>query len=341
MQEDFFRDIATSLDKESLSIMADRKGSAEFDTYLDTGCYLLNALMSASIYGGAPGNKIMAIGGEPATGKSFFAQSIAAHFLETNPTGGVVYWDTEAAVTHEMMANRGIDTNRVIRGEPKSIEAWRNGAIKIIQKYQQTKAKDRPPMLMILDSLSNLSSEKEIQDMLGEKDVRDMTKAGLIRGAFRVVTQMLAEAKIPMILTTHVYDVVGAYVPTQKISGGQGLIYNASTILMLSKSKDRDGKEVVGNFIKARQIKGRICKENAMAELKLSYRTGLDKYYGLLELGEKYGVVKKNGNRIELPSGEKVFPSVIYDNPEKYFTKELLDAIDAVAVKEFGYGEAD
>jgi hypothetical protein len=151
----------------------------------------------------------------------------------------------------------------------------------------------------------------------------------------------LAEAKIPMILTTHVYDVVGAYVPTQKISGGQGLIYNASTILMLSKSKDRDGKEVVGNFIKARQIKGRICKENAMAELKLSYRTGLDKYYGLLELGEKYGVVKKNGNRIELPSGEKVFPSVIYDNPEKYFTKELLDAIDAVAVKEFGYGEAD
>ena len=135
-----------------------------------------------------------------------------------------------------------------------------------------------------------------------------------------------------------VYDVVGAYIPTKEISGGSGLKYAASSIIMLGKKKDKDGTEVIGNIIKATTHKSRFTKENKKIEIKLSYDKGLDRYYGLLDLAEKYNVIKKVSTRYELPDGSKVFGKAINSDPEKYFTPELLEQLEECAAKEFMYG---
>lgn len=122
------------------------------------------------------------------------------------------------------------------------------------------------------------------------------------------------------------------------ITHNSGLIYAASTILMLAKKKDKDGTEVVGNIIKVKTYKSRLSKENAEVELQLSYKRGLDRYYGLLPLCEKYDVIRKSGRQYELPTGAKVFGKQIIENPEEVFTEEILSQIDEVAKKEFRYG---
>jgi hypothetical protein len=109
----------------------------------------------------------------------------------------------------------------------------------------------------------------------------------------------------------------------------------------LSKKKDRDGTDVVGNIIKVQMNKSRFTKENKVVEMKLSYTSGLDRYYGLLDLAEKYDIIKKVSTRYEMPDGSKVFGKTINEDPEKYFTKDILDLIDEAAKKEFLYGEGE
>jgi hypothetical protein len=123
------------------------------------------------------------------------------------------------------------------------------------------------------------------------------------------------------------------------ITHNSGLKYTASTIVMLSKKKDKDGTEVVGNIIKAKLQKSRFTKENSMVEIRLTYSKGLDRYYGLLDIAEKYNIIKKVSTRYELPDGTKVFGKNINEEPEKYFTKEVLDQIDEACKKEFLYGQ--
>jgi RecA/RadA recombinase len=240
-----------------------------------------------------------------------------------------------------MMDGRGIDVNRVIVSESDTIQKFRTVCLNIIDKYKETPEKDRKPMMMVLDSLGQLSSSKEMEDTADGKDTRDMTKAQLIKATFRVINLKLAKIGVPLIVTNHVYAAVGSYIPMNEIAGGSGLKYTASTIAMLTKKKDKDGTDIVGNIIKVNMYKSRLSKENTKVEVKLSYKTGLDRYYGLLDLAEKYGIFKKVSTRYELTDGSKVFGKTIYENPEQYFTKDILDLIDKAARKEFAYGEED
>jgi RecA/RadA recombinase len=338
---DFFKNIVKDLGDENTSMAIDGLASGEFSGTVDTGSYIFNALLSGSIYGGMPNNKILALAGEHSTGKTFFALGIMKQFLNNNPTGAVFYFDTEAAVTTSMMSERGIDVSRVIISEPDSIQSFRHTALQILEKYTATPKADRPPMMMVLDSLGQLSTTKELEDTASGAETRDMTKAQVIKATFRVLTLKLAKVNVPLIVNNHVYDAVGAYIPTKIMSGGSGLQYTASQIIFLSKKKDRDGKEVVGNIIKCRATKSRFTKQDKDVEVKLSFTSGLDRYYGLLDLAEKYGIVKKVSTRIELPDGTKAFAKTINANPEKYFTDDMLKRIDEAAKKEFMYGKIE
>ena len=123
------------------------------------------------------------------------------------------------------------------------------------------------------------------------------------------------------------------------MGGGSGLKYAASTIIYLSKAKEKDGAEVIGNVITAKTVKSRLSKENKAVKIRLFYdERGLDKYYGLLDLAEKYDIVKKVGNRYEI-KGKKVYAKEVYSHPEKYFDDEIMQALDEAAKKEFSYGE--
>ena len=332
----FLTDMVKGIDNTSL--LNDGANSSEFSGSIDTGSYILNAAISGSLYGGVPNNKISAFAGESATGKTFFVLGVLKQFLADNAEGGVIYFDTEAAVTKQMMEERGIDTKRVVISEPCSIEEFRTNATRILTTYIE-RGKDAPPMMMVLDSLGMLSSAKELADTEAGTDKRDMTKAQLLRGTFRVLSLKLAKANVPLLVTNHVYDVIGAYVPTKEISGGSGLKYAASSIVMLGKKKDKEGTDVIGNIIKATMHKSRFTKEQKKIEVKLSYDTGLDRYYGLLDLAEKYDIIKKVSTRYELPDGRKVFGKAINNNPTEYYTPEIMERLEVAAAKEFKYGQ--
>ena len=332
---DFLKDIVKEIGDEYTKLASDIDDSEEF---VDTGSYIFNGLVSGSIFGGVSGNKITAIAGESSTGKTFFSLAVVKNFLDSNPTGYCLYFDTEAAVNKQLLESRGIDMDRLVVVNVVTIEDFRSKALRAVDMYLKTPEDDRNPCMFVLDSLGMLSTEKEITDALNDKQVRDMTKSQLVKGAFRMLTLKLGQAKIPMIVTNHTYDVIGAYVPTKEMGGGSGLKYAASTIIYLTKKKEKDGTSVVGNLIKAKTAKSRLSKENKDVTVRLYYdERGLDRYYGLLELGESTGVIKKVGNRYEI-DGKKVYAKEVYSNPEKYFTPELMEQLDEAAGKEFSYG---
>ena len=147
----FFKNFVEDLKDEDTSIAADGTSSGEYSGTVDSGSYLLNALLSGSIHGGIPNNKITAFAGESATGKTFFVLGCVKAFLDANPDAGVMYFDTEAAVTKEMFVDRGIDTKRIIISEPQTIQQFRTSALKAIEHYQNTPKDKRPPFMFVLD----------------------------------------------------------------------------------------------------------------------------------------------------------------------------------------------
>ena len=310
----------------------------ETEKYVDTGSYIFNGLVSGSIFGGVSNNKITAIAGESSTGKTFFSLAVVKNFLDSNPDGYCLYFDTEAAVNKPLLESRGIDLNRLVVVNVVTIEEFRSKALRAVDIYLKTPIDERNPCMFVLDSLGMLSTEKEIRDALDDKQVRDMTKSQLVKGAFRMLTLKLGQANVPLIVTNHTYDVIGAYVPTKEMGGGSGLKYAASTIIYLSKKKEKDGKEVIGNIIKAKTHKSRLSKENKTVDIRLYYdERGLDKYYGLLELGELGGLWKNVAGRYEM-NGKKIYAKQILANPEEYFTPEVMQALDEIAQREFSYG---
>jgi RecA/RadA recombinase len=331
---DFLKEIVKEIGGEYTQLASEID---ETETYVDTGSYIFNALVSGSIFGGVSGNKITAIAGETSTGKTFFSLAVVKNFLDNNPTGYCLYFDTEAAITKSLLEGRGIDTTRLVVVNVVTIEDFRNKTLKAVDLYLKKSKDERRPCMFVLDSLGMLSTNKEITDTLAEKDTRDMTKAQLIKGAFRMLTLKLGQANIPMIVTNHTYESMSLYGGKQ-MSGGSGLMYASSTIVYLSKSKEKDGTEVIGNIIKATTKKSRLSKENKQVEIRLFYdERGLDKYYGLLELGEIGGMWKNVAGRYEM-DGKKIYGKDILKDVDKYFTPEVMKSLDEVAQKEFSYG---
>ena len=332
----FLKDVVADIGNEYASIVSDGVAAGDTANYIDTGSYIFNALCSGSIYGGLPSNKITALAGETSTGKTFFALGLVRSFLEMDKDAGVVYFESESALSKDLIQEKGIDGDRVIIVPVVTVQEFRQQAIRILDKYLQQAESDRKPLMFVLDSLGMLSTTKEIEDSEAGKETRDMTRAQVVKSIFRVLTLKLGKANVPLIVTNHTYDVVGSYIPTKEMGGGSGLKYAASTIIYLSKKKEKDQSEVIGNLIKAKTAKSRLSKENSEVTTRLFYQKGLDRYYGLIELGLKYEVFEKKGTRIKV-GDSSVYPKQMLENPEKYFTPEIMQALDGSAKKEFSY----
>ena len=334
----FLKDMLKASGNEYASIVEDGVEGGDVDSFIDTGSYVLNGLLSGSIHGGLPSNRITAIAGESATGKTFFLMGMVKSFLDENPDAGVLYFESESAITKQMVIDRGIDPKRMIILPVTTVQEFRTETLRVLNKYLETPESDRKKMMLCLDSLGMLSTTKEVEDTGEGKETRDMTRAQVLKAAFRVITLKLGRAKLPMVITNHTYDVVGSMFPTKEMGGGSGLKYAASSIVYLSKRKEKDGTEVVGNIVHCKNHKSRLTIENKMVDVRLSYDKGLDRYYGLLDLAEKYGIIKKVSTRYELPDGTKAFGKQINKEPEKYFTEDIMNQLEAACKKEFLYG---
>jgi RecA/RadA recombinase len=328
--------LVKQLIKESNNDMASAVSSGilgDCNTFLDTGSFSLNALLSGSMYGGVPSNKITCLAGSESVGKTFFALSIAKNFLDTNKDSIILYFESEGALTTDMITDRDIDTDRFAIFPVATVEEFRTQCVKVIEGIpKETK------VMIFLDSLGNLSTLKEMGDVASGSDKRDMTRAPVIRGTFRTLALKLSVKNIPLIITNHTYDKVGSMFPSKEISGGGGIKYAASVIVTLGKRKVKDGTEVMGNIIKCKLVKGRFTKEESVIETMLDYQTGLDKYFGLVAIAEKYNIFKKVSTRFEMPDGSKAFEKTIVNNPEKYFTEDIMKQLEKAVFEEFNYG---
>lgn len=334
-----------------VSIASEGKSSGSASTYVGTGSYALNAVISGSLFGGIPSNKITMFAGDPSTGKTFFALSIAKHFLDSDPEALVFYFETEAAISDKMLRERGIDTGRVIVPEIETAEQFRNNAVQLIEEYEKVDKSKRQKVLFVLDSLGMLSTEKESGDAKENKNTRDMTRAQVLKSTFRTLTLRLARADIPLIVVNHVYASMDQYSP-KVVGGGSGSQYAASTIIQLSKAKavgaDTGGasadKSRTGSIISCTATKSRLTIEMTKVKTLLHYRTGLDPYFGLFDMAKDAGMIIKEGKRwLDTTTGELKWGKDIV-NPKKAhetFTQEFLEQLDVWVQANFKYGELD
>lgn len=327
-----------SMDDPFVVFVDDINSSAGDVSFIDTGSYIFNAALSASIFGGIPDNSVTALAGAESVGKTYFAMGILNNFLSKHEDAGGIYFETEGA-PKQVIKTRGIDPDRIRIIQPDTIQLFRTKALNYLESYEAREEKNRPPLMMLLDSLGGLSTIKELKDMASGDEARDMTRNQLIRGAFRVLTLKLEKLRVPMIVTNHVYADIMSYGAPKTMSGGGGLKYAASSIAFLSKTKLKDtDKDVIGNIIKVKMVKNRWAKENSEVETKLLYDKGLDRFYGLDDLCVKHKLFEKKKGGFIFPDGSSVTQKELEAEPEKYYTPDLLKTIDEIAKKEFAYG---
>ena len=338
---DFLKNIIKDVGNEYASLVSDGVEAGDVDSFIDTGSYIFNALLSGSLYGGLASNKITALAGESATGKTYFLMGIVKNFLDKDPNAGVIYFESESAITKQMVTDRSIDPNRMVIMPVTTVQEFRTQILKVLDLYLLQHKSDRKPLFLCLDSLGMLSTTKEVEDTAEGKETRDMTRAQVLKAAFRVLTLKLGRAKVPMVVTNHTYDVVGSMFPQKEMGGGSGLKYASSSIIYLSRKKEKEGTEVIGNIIHCKNHKSRLTVENKVVDVRLTYDKGLDRHYGLLELAEKHGIFKKVSTRYELPDGSKQFGKTILSNPENYFTDEIMQKLEIAANKEFKYATSN
>ena len=314
--------------------------------FLDTGSYILNAACSTSIYGGFPNNRITAIHSKAGVGKTYLAMSAVKALLDSDPIAQALYFDTEFAIDPDFLHRRDIDQDRVYIQQPATIEEFKTTSLKFLDAYAKLDAEKRQRVIMVLDSLGMLPSVKEDNDGLAGKEVRDMTKQQGVRSLFRTATQKMGKLNIPMIVCAHSYTDIMSYGAPQKMSGGGGLEYAASTILGLGKEKDTEkvkigGKDVTlhnGNIIKVNVQKSRFSREGRKIEIALHFQKGVDRYYGLMPLAVSAGIIKKVSTQYQFPDGSKHFEKHINDDPEKYYTKDILEKLEIAAKEYFSLG---
>lgn len=242
----FFKDMVKDINDENVHLLEDGGNSSEFTGWIDTGSYMINALCSGSLFGGIPNNKILGLAGEEATGKTYFALGMVENFMRQNQEAGCLYYDTESAVTKEMMLLRGIDPKRMIVSEPSTVQQFRYMALQVLKNYRE--AKNPPPMMMVLDSMGQLSTSKEIEDTEKGSETKDMSRAALLKGAFRVLNLNLAKCQVPMIVTNHVYDKIGCLDGEQNIIMSDGTTKNIKDIAVGDLVKTLEGPKLVSEL---------------------------------------------------------------------------------------------
>ena len=172
---DFLKEIAKNAGNEYAALVSDGVEAGDVDNFIDSGSYIFNALLSGSIHGGLASNKITAIAGESATGKTFFVLGMCKHFLDSNPDAGVIFFESESAITKQMVIDRGIDAKRMYMMPVTTVQEFRTQALKVLDNYLAQNEADRKPIMICLDSLGMLSTTKEVEDTSDGKETRDMT----------------------------------------------------------------------------------------------------------------------------------------------------------------------
>jgi len=215
---------------------------------------------------------------------------MAKSYLDKYEDAALLFYDSEFGTPQSYFDSFGIDTNRVLHTPLTDIEQLK---FDIMSQLTQLERGDK--LIIIIDSIGNLASKKEVEDALAEKSVADMSRAKQVKSLFRMVTPHLSLKDIPMIVVNHTYKEIGMF-PKDIVGGGTGSYYSADNIFIIGRQQEKEGTEVVGyNFI-INVEKSRYVKEKSKIPVTVSFDGGISKWSGLLDLAIESGHVVKPSN---------------------------------------------
>lgn len=344
-------DALNAISSPSASFLSESTISTVSD-YIDTGSMVLNALISGSLYGGVPKGRVTVLAGESKVGKTLFILKILANAQKKGYVP--VIFDSENAIDNDTAKRIGLDTSKVKYVPVSSIEECRNEIFKFLSHVQEAGLEGQ--FIIAIDSLSNLFSKLDITRMEKDSDSVDTgTKARVMKSLMQTLTNMCGITKTTAVCTAHVYDNPGEMYPSleKAIPGGKSIKYLPSVTVQLTRKpvKDDGGKTIAderaasqknysGIIIRALTVKNRFIREFLEGEMYLSFSSGLDKYYGLLELLVGMGVIIQTGSTYQLPDGTKLG---YYKNfrKDESFWDIVLPELEKVLKDEWSYSSVE
>jgi len=307
------------------SILADSKFFNDKDM-VPTDVPMINVALSGSMDGGlAPGLTVLA--GPSKHFKTSFALIMAAAFLKKYEDAVLLFYDSEFGSPSSYFENYGIDTKRVLHTPITNVEELK---FDIVGQLEGLDRNDR--VVIIIDSVGNLASKKELDDAINEKSVADMSRAKALKGLFRMTTPYLNMKNIPLIAVNHTYQEIGLF-PKAVVSGGTGIYYSADNIWILGRQQDKVGTEIKGYHFVINVEKSRYVKEKSKIPISVSWDGGVQHYSGLLDAALSGNYVAKPSVgwycRVDKSTGELVDPKVREkDTLTKEFWKPIIEDTD-------------
>ena len=281
----------------------------------------VNIALSGSIDGGlTPGLTMFA--GPSKHFKTAFALLMAASYQKKYPDAAILFYDSEFGTPQSYFEAFGINKENVLHTPITDVEQLKHD---IMSQLQAIEKGDR--VIIILDSIGNLASKKEVEDAIEGKSVADMSRAKQIKSLFRMVTPHLTLKDIPMIVVNHTYKEIGLY-PKDIVGGGTGSYYSADTIWILGRQQDKDGTEIVGyNFI-INVEESRYVREKSKIPVTVSFDGGINKWSGLLDIALEGNFVSKPSNgwyaKVDQDTGEILDKKRFADTQTEEFWKDIL-----------------
>jgi len=256
---------------------------------ITTSVPMVNVALSGSVDGGlTPGLTVLA--GPSKHFKSAFSLLMASAYMKQYPDSVLLFYDSEFGTPQGYFESFGIDMERVLHTPITDIEQLK---FDIMKQLNEISRNDK--VIMVIDSVGNLASKKEVEDAANEKSVADMSRAKSLKSLFRMVTPHLTLKDIPLIVVNHVYMEIGMF-PKAIVGGGTGIYYSADTIWILGRQQDKDGGEIAGYHFIINVEKSRYVKEKSKIPITVSYEGGIKKWSGLLDLAIEGGYVVKPSN---------------------------------------------
>ena len=287
-------------------VLSESKFFTEKDM-VSTNVPMVNVALSGSMDGGVtPGLTVLA--GPSKHFKTSFALLMAGAYLEAKKDAVLLFYDSEFGSPQSYFEQFGIDTSRVLHTPITNVEELK---FDLISQLEEMSRED--DVIIVIDSIGNLASKKELEDTINEKSVADMSRAKALKGLFRMCTPYLAMKNIPMLAVNHTYKEIGLF-PKDIVGAGTGIYYSADTIWILGRRQEKQGTEVVGYDFIINVEKSRYVKEKSKIPISVSWEGGVQQYSGLLDVALAGNYVAKPSNgwycRVDTSTGELLDPKV-------------------------------